>query len=740
MYSLLYMRKPLITLFAIFLLFGKSQAQEDTILVSAQQNAHWNWYGNIDQWAEFPGDTVSYRKILLYYTLGCPSTGCSEWDYTTSIQVRHRNGEMDSTLSTSPWYQLSSSIPDSLNVSVAQPWVTFYDGSGTDSVLYEADSVFVIGDPQNPTQVTDTVLLYQGHYWNYYFDAMGNTTDSILVAYDSTWMNGSYQYYTSFEKIVPIELARFITPYNGTVPNSWSRTIVFDVTDYATILRDSVEIRAHYAGWQDGFTISLDFHLIEGIPARSPVSVQHLYNGSHSYGTATSIENFLVPDTVSIPMNAVSAELIMTPTGHGFGDQENCAEFCPKDYYVKVNGNTEYTQLMWKDDCGWNPQFPQSGTWLYDRANWCPGDRGIRYRHDLTPFLTPGSDLPINVDFEPYTTNGSGGTPSYTVDAHVISYGAPNFQHDAELIDILSPNNNYEYSRFNPICATAKVILRNGGSSPLTSVMFEYGVEGGQTEIYQWNGSLGLLDTAVVELPIPGPSFWYGNANRFHVSVNEPNGVTDEQLANNQLSSEYELVNSYESPMVFTLRTNNAPLENSVEIVDASGNIVWNRGYTLPSTAHNDTIVLPPGCYTLHVHDSDKDGLSFFANNDGTGYIRIKKSNGIIEHNLNPNFGAGHIHAFTIGYNMDIAQSGVTPSVTVIPNPTPGFTQVSVTGIYGESSFRLYNINGGLLWEGEVMIRNEGIVSVSLEDYPAGVYLLHMEHSDGKIVKRIIRQ
>ena len=37
---------------------------------------------------------------------------------------------------------------------------------------------------------------------------------------------------------------------------------------------------------------------------------------------------------------------------------------------------------------------------------------------------------------------------------------------------------------------------------------------------------------------------------------------------------------------------------------------------------------LPLGCYTFHFNDSGNDGLFFFANSDGTGWLQFRDMNG----------------------------------------------------------------------------------------------------------------
>ena len=78
---------------------------------------------------------------------------------------------------------------------------------------------------------------------------------------------------TIFEIIEEYELGRAITPYgtymqapgsNGYNPTG---TMYFhDITDFAYLLKDSVEIDAFYSGWSSGFSVTTDFEFIEGVP------------------------------------------------------------------------------------------------------------------------------------------------------------------------------------------------------------------------------------------------------------------------------------------------------------------------------------------------------------------------------------------------------------------------------------------------------------------------------------------
>jgi len=55
-----------------------------------------------------------------------------------------------------------------------------------------------------------------------------------------------------------------------------------------------------------------------------------------------------------------------------------------------------------------NELYPQSGTWLYERANWCPGALVYNQHHKL-PGITAGATADVDIQFDPYASPGGGG-------------------------------------------------------------------------------------------------------------------------------------------------------------------------------------------------------------------------------------------------------------------------------------------------------------------------------------------
>lgn len=111
---------------------------------------------------------------------------------------------------------------------------------------------------------------------------------------------------------------------------------------------------------------------------------------------ARSIPSQLPDATVALPEGTTSAALRTFITGHGQGNADNCAEFCPRDHTFTVNA-VPFTENIWRDDCRTTAAPNQQGSWQYARAGWCPGAKTYDWTIDLgaisEPTLTVGYDV-----------------------------------------------------------------------------------------------------------------------------------------------------------------------------------------------------------------------------------------------------------------------------------------------------------------------------------------------------------
>ncbi len=721
--------KKLYSLFLLLIPIFAWAGPGDTLHVQSHQDVHMSWYGNYDRWGQFPSAGQGpFYKVLIDYTLGCPSSGCSEWDYTTQIFLRRRTGTLDSNQVQNPYVKVGNTSPDSVGISWTPTFSTAWNSStqSVDTTFNAPLQAILFQNPQQPAQATDTLNGWPA--WGSYlvFDSVGGIIDTLNWSADTVVYQSYITTYSVFEVIENIEIGRLITPYAGTYPNTWKWTYRFDVTDFQHLLKDSVEIRAFYSGYQDGFTVTLNFRFVEGEPPLKVARLQKMFGGSFPYGNPSNpIGNYMAPLLHQAYPGATRTDALLYITGHGFGGNENCAEFCSKNYYLKVNSQSKASAAVWDNTCGWNPIFPQGGTWVYDRANWCPGNSVSWYRHNVTPFLLGQTNL-IGFDMQAFT-NVNNNYCSYITEGHLIDYLPPTYQNDASVEEVLAPSTNSNHSRFNPICGSPKIRIRNNGASALTAAKIEYGVSGGAVQVYNWTGNLALLAEAEVDLPPLNSWFNSFGANTFFARITEANGQADELAFNNEQQSAFQAVPQLPDSFFIFFKTNMLPAENNWLIEDANGQVVRSRSSFPTNTLARDTIRLNPGCYRFRFNDTGGDGIAFWANQPaGSGSLRFMDAVSPFPmlRNFGGDFGSGADFQFTVGYQMS---TGILNEQRWNLYPNPAYDNIVVefhTPLQGKYAFRVMDLFGRTLQEESRSLSGENSLNLTLSNLPAGSYVL----------------
>jgi len=562
----------------------------------------------------------------------------------------------------------------------------------------------------------------------------GLVTASFPIQGDSViYQNDTLEYFSpAFDVIDRYELARFITPYGiGLTLDDDGWTWIFDVSDFAHLLRDSVELQA--GNWQE--LLDMKFAFISGTPPRDVKRMDAFWKGQHNL--ASFDEN--ITDHAFTPEDGEEMFKLRTrASGHGFGSGNNCGEFCYNTHSVEVNGALQWSWEVMRE-CADNPLYPQGGTWIYDRAAWCPGAPVDTKEFELTPLVAGQDEFAVDYDIT-YDPDGN-----YRFEGQIVAYGPPNMQHDVEVSQILAPSDEKVESRLNPVCKSPKVRIRNNGSELLTSCTIEFGVQGGGTASYAWEGELAFLESEEVVLAYDDPILWEGDDEEwltFDVSVHDPNGQVDEEPRNDAGSSRFHRVPTWSYPdlddnrVIIWTKTNAVPYETSVEITDADGNVVWERGYSTANFTHRDTIGLNQGCYRVTINDSGDDGQSFWANSDGSGYTRLKKVSGGNFINFEPDFGKFISQAFFFQTNVVSVQepeASLEQSMVVFPNPSEGQFKLRLNGFAnGERlSWSCYNLMGQELQVGQIRNVSGQLNVLNLAGLQAGSYAIVVSNEEG---------
>ncbi|NPD44602.1 T9SS type A sorting domain-containing protein [Lentimicrobium sp. S6] len=577
--------------------------------------------------------------------------------------------------------------------------------------------------------VDEELFVYPAYYNHYQYDENGIATDSSMVEPDVELTLEMIEYNTSepgVEILIPWEIGRFITPYGNNLSlgaDGW--TWVYDVTDFQHLLQgDNVHISA--GNFQE--LLDMKFYFVEGTPPRDVLETKKLYSKNVSL---SNFDNVIIDTAVELLPEAKMFTFKTTVTGHGFGSGANCGEFCSNVHSVHVNGNEEYSWDIIQE-CGENALYPQGGTWFYDRAGWCPGMAGKQQNFDITPFVNVGVDTEVNVDYnieeDPYG--------NYVTEIFFVSYDEPNFANDASIEEIIAPNKFKENGRFNPICGNPIIRIKNTGAENLTTLNITYGIEGMTEYNYTWEGSLEFLQEEIVELPTVDRDEFFGASNkRFNVTISSE---VDEYEHNNINTSTFEVVDEYAQQIIIEFKTNTRPFENSYEVHDMDGNIVYYRTQFEASTIHYDTLNLDLGCYKYIAYDTGGDGMYNWPSNHGTGHIKLRTMDGSLVANLESWFGEFISHEFVnTAYPVRIDDREKL-TFNIYPNPSDGLFNIELMTNPGDYQVHIYSPAGALVYETNINSQSPGTYQLNLSDLDNGLYLINVTSGDFNMFKKII--
>lgn len=682
-----------------------------------------------------------YANLQAYYRFD-EATGSTAADFSTNAASSTGTGAIN-------WSSdRGKDLDKFFTVVDERPVATFYQGT----VTITATDVATLDSVENaPNFVTERAIvpkwgtmesdsIAEIAYYTYWeavdqiiYDENGTQIGTVPVSTDGNITITSLDYYNRYP--MKFEITSFVTPYGINLDLGMEGvTYTMDLTDFSPILKGDKRMLMDRGGqWQE--EMDIQFWFIVGTPPRDVVDINQIWRvDSRSY-TNIIDDNSFEPRDVMMDPTATNFKIRTAISGHG---QEG--EFIPRDHYIDVDGgNDEFVWSVWKTECPENPVYPQGGTWIYERAGWCPGMETNIQHSDITSLVTPGQTA--NIDYGLYTASGSS---NYIVNNQLVSYGDPNFALDANVIDVVSPTNKIEHGKFNSICDNPSITIQNTGSTELTKLTIKYWVNDDQTpDIYIWEGSLDFLESEVVELTTSW-NFWdatNASDNKFHVMIEAPNDGTDEYAFNNTYTTDFTVPDVVPNHIWFWTKTNNAAFETSWEVKDVNGNVVLSRSGMSNSTEYKDTVQLGLGCYSFEITDTDGDGMSFFANNDGNGWIRVREVGGGTIENIEPDHGNGLIWYFTVDAPLSYDDLHSSQAVEVYPNPFTEQVTIDVDGFGNNVTFKVYDMTGALVSAEQVSDSDNMLKHIiDMNGMESGIYMLVVEDGEHTATKRLIKQ
>jgi len=310
-----------------------------------------------------------------------------------------------------------------------------------------------------------------------------------------------------------IQIIRYITPYGVACNHE------IDLTDYASLLQGECEIRMFIDTWgTGGWNINLDFDFQAGTPTYNYSMVDEIWDERYSLGDPANLQPV---DTISyvFPPNVQESKLIVSNTGHGWGDNNssNAAEFYNANNFIDINGATAFSQNLW-NVCNPNPDncTNQQGTWTFSRAGWCPGAIAPPSTWSLDAYLS--ADIDLHYRFDPsyqdfcHPNNPScisGVTcadcndtfnPSYEVDGHIVNFSNTPLIYNPLATNVVDRTIDYSFSIFpNPVPNQFKIDLNNHVQDIRVLIYTIQGV-GVKTYYFESNEQLNNYDFDVSNL------------------------------------------------------------------------------------------------------------------------------------------------------------------------------------------------------------------------------------------------
>ncbi|MCX6225668.1 MAG: peptide-N-glycosidase F-related protein, partial [Bacteroidia bacterium] len=452
-------------------------------------------------------------------------------------------------------------------------------------------------------------------------------------------------------KDVDYEIARLITPYGRFFGTKWSFTFKADISEFSSMLRNQATIEYVHTGYESnttcGWKITVNFEFVGGPPVARILAVLPMWNGSFPYGDSTNdIEKYLDAKKITATEKTGLMRLRILQTGHGMDGQDNCAEFCSKYREVIFDNQVIEHREIWTE-CATNPVYPQAGTWIYDRANWCPGCMVNPENYNF--FVKPGSTHEINVDMQPYKVTKGKPSANYVFSSFLVMYEKPMATNDAAIEAIIAPSADDNFSRMNPVSCQPRILVKNNGIETLKSLKVEYGLAGQKPMVFTWTGQLEF--GKITEIMLPGILQTAKSQDLFTAMLSKPNNRTDEYAGDNRMTSVMIAPPVYPDKFLLVCKTNKDTAQTAWKITDAAGK-VWIQKKEADfkvSTEYRDTISLPKGQYELLVTDKEGDGLEFWANpRGGMGYVKLVSADGKLIRTFGSDFGNEIRQTFTV--------------------------------------------------------------------------------------------
>lgn len=292
---------------------------------------------------------------------------------------------------------------------------------------------------------------------------------------------------------------------------------------------------------------------------------------------------------------------------------------------------------------------------------------------------------------------------------------------------------------------TPSVEIKNSGNDDLTSVDIVYDVNGGASQTFSWTGSIPTFGTEVVSLD--AITFMAQASNTLNVTLENPNGQTDEILDDNSISADIAQSPSAGNVLTITFNTDCWPEENTWDVKNSAGAVVASGGpyANQAQTEIIETVTLPEDvdCYEFTFYDSYGDGIhgAQWSDCGVDGSFVVTDAAGTVVFDYDGTYDVSEkTEAFEAQMIVSVEENVLNDKFTIAPNPiSDNATLFFTLNDKHQTQVRVMNVTGEV-----VFVKDLGILSAGeyteeliLDNLSAGVYFINLISGEETGVKRV---
>jgi hypothetical protein len=275
-----------------------------------------------------------------------------------------------------------------------------------------------------------------------------------------------------------------------------------------------------------------------------------------------------------------------------------------------------------------------------------------------------------------------------------------------------------------------KVEIANYGLNNLTSLEINYQVNNGSSLTYNWTGNLAFMGKEMVELP--EITFGIQASNSLTVTIDNPNGSSDQYPSNNSISASFQEAMQVEQTIMLILKPDDKPEETSWELLDSQNNVLYSGGdYTSSSPVFMTFELTNTDCYRFKIYDEGGDGIA------SPGY---KLKSGTVFFAQGTSFGYEEEVQFSVEVT-GIEEEMLAEGFSVYPNPVTDLANVSfVMETPQEAFLRVYDMMGKVVLQTEAEHYSAGqqLIPFERKSLEAGIYFFSLVAGEAQHTKKVI--